>query len=85
MFLNVACRFLSGKLMASKLQQLQAKAGQVTQFVTKHGSVYYKQALEQNKQYVKEPATVETCNELAKQLFYTRLARYFTSFWICFD
>ncbi|KAL0338984.1 UNVERIFIED_CONTAM: hypothetical protein Sangu_1420500 [Sesamum angustifolium] len=60
--------------MASKLQQLQAKACQATQFVSKHGTAYYKQLLEQNKQYVKEPATVETCNELGKQLFYTRLA-----------
>lgn len=60
--------------MASKLQQLQAKACQATQFVAKHGNVYYKQLLEQNKQYIKDPPTVETCNELAKQLFYTRLA-----------
>lgn len=61
--------------MASKLQQLQAKACQATQFVAKHGTTYYKQLMEQNKHYVKEPPTVETCNELAKQLFYTRLAR----------
>ncbi|KAI3775565.1 hypothetical protein L1987_50144 [Smallanthus sonchifolius] len=30
--------------------------------------------MEQNKQYVQEPTTVEKCNELSKQLFYTRLA-----------
>lgn len=30
--------------------------------------------MEKNKQYVQSPATVEKCNELSKQLFYTRLA-----------
>ncbi|KAE9464479.1 hypothetical protein C3L33_03580, partial [Rhododendron williamsianum] len=40
----------------------------------KHGSTYYKQLLEQNKQYIQEPPTVEKCNLLSKQLFYTRLA-----------
>lgn len=33
-----------------------------------------KQLLEQNKQYIVEPPTVEKCNELSKQLLYTRLA-----------
>lgn len=61
--------------MASKLQQLQAKASQVSQFVAKNGTTYYKQLLEQNKQNIMEPQTVETCNQLSKQLFYTRLAR----------
>lgn len=61
--------------MASKLVQLKTKATQASQFVAKHGSVYYKQLLEQNKQYIQEPPTVEKCNLLAKQLFYTRLAR----------
>ncbi|PRQ46795.1 uncharacterized protein LOC133712634 [Rosa rugosa] len=60
--------------MASKLRQLQSKACQATQFVSKHGTTYYKQLLEQNKQYIQEPATVEKCSELSKQLFYTRLA-----------
>ncbi|KAL6519160.1 hypothetical protein OROGR_018480 [Orobanche gracilis] len=60
--------------MASKLQQLQVKACQATQFVAKHGNVYYKQLLEQNKHYIKDPPTAETCNHLSKQLFYTRLA-----------
>ncbi|CAI0543765.1 unnamed protein product [Linum tenue] len=62
--------------MASKLHQLKSKACQATQFVTKHGTTYYKQLLEQNKQYIQQPATVEKCNELSKQLLYTRLARY---------
>lgn len=69
------------ELMASKLHQLQAKACQASKFVLKHGSAYHKQLLEQNKQYIQEPPTVEKCNELAKQLFYTRIARlYFYTF-----
>lgn len=60
--------------MASKLQALQSKACQASQFVAKHGTSYYKQMLERNKQYIQEPATVEKCNELSKQLLYTRLA-----------
>ncbi|KAL3625380.1 hypothetical protein CASFOL_030834 [Castilleja foliolosa] len=60
--------------MASKLVQLKSKACQATQFVTKNGNAYYKQLLEQNKQYIKDPPTVDTCSELSKQLLYTRLA-----------
>ncbi|XP_042001123.1 uncharacterized protein LOC121750619 [Salvia splendens] len=70
--------------MAARLQQLQSKACQAKQYVTKHGTTYYKQLMEQNKQYVKEPATVETCSELSKQLFYTNLAsipRRTETFW----
>ncbi|KAF7806972.1 pentatricopeptide repeat-containing protein [Senna tora] len=47
------------ELMASKLQQLQSEACQASQFVAKHGTSYYKQLLEQNKQYIQEPPTVE--------------------------
>lgn len=64
--------------MASKLVQLQSKAAQASQFVTKHGCAYYKQLLEKNKQYIQEPPTVEKCNLLSNQLFYTRLARSVT-------
>ncbi|KAJ8766909.1 hypothetical protein K2173_011727 [Erythroxylum novogranatense] len=56
--------------MATKLLQLQSKACQASQF--------------QNKQYIQEPATMEKCNLLAKQLFYTRLASIpnrYESFW----
>ncbi|XP_062099194.1 uncharacterized protein LOC133805109 [Humulus lupulus] len=60
--------------MASKLVQLQSKATQASQLVAKHGTSYYKQLLEQNKQYIQEPPTVEKCTLLSKQLFYTRLA-----------
>ncbi|KAL3363272.1 hypothetical protein AABB24_012522 [Solanum stoloniferum] len=60
--------------MASKIQQLQSQACQASKFVAKHGTAYYKQLLEQNKQYIVEPPTVEKCNELSKQLLYTRLA-----------
>lgn len=63
-------------MAAARLKQLQSKACQATQFVSKHGSTYYKQLLEQNKQYIQEPPTVEKCSELSKQLFYTRLARF---------
>lgn len=65
--------------MASKLQQLQSKACQASQFLSKHGTTYYKQLLEQNKQYIVEPPTVEKCNELSKQLLYTRLARSYST------
>ncbi|KAK4772251.1 hypothetical protein SAY86_014026 [Trapa natans] len=60
--------------MASKLHQLKSKATQLSQVVGKHGTTYYKQLLEENKRYIQEPPTVEKCNLLAKQLFYTRLA-----------
>lgn len=59
----------------AKLHQLRTKASQASQVLTKHGSAYYKQLLEENKQYIQEPPTVEKCNLLSKQLFYTRLAR----------
>ncbi|WJX33827.1 hypothetical protein P8452_22002 [Trifolium repens] len=61
-------------LMAAKLQQLTSKACQASQFIAKHGTSYHKQLLEQNKQYIQDPPTIEKCNLLAKQLFYTRLA-----------
>lgn len=64
-------------LMASKLQKLQATASQASQFVSSRGTNYYRQLLEQNKQHIQEPPTVEKCNLLAKQLFYTRLARLY--------
>ncbi|GAA0160453.1 ATP synthase [Lithospermum erythrorhizon] len=70
--------------MASKLQQLQVKARQASQFVTSHGCAYYKQMMEQNKHYVQQPPTIEKCDELAKQLLYTRLASIpgrYESFW----
>ncbi|XWS70264.1 hypothetical protein CRYUN_Cryun03dG0033700 [Craigia yunnanensis] len=43
-------------------------------FVAKHGPLYYKQLLGQNKHCILEPSTFEKCNLLSKQLFYTRLA-----------
>ncbi|GLT85515.1 hypothetical protein SLE2022_037040 [Rubroshorea leprosula] len=60
--------------MASKLVQLQSRAVQASNFVAKHGGGYYKQLLEQNKQYIQDPPTVEKCSHLANQLLYTRLA-----------
>ncbi|KAH7651251.1 ATP synthase F0 complex subunit G mitochondrial protein [Dioscorea alata] len=70
--------------MASKLMQLQSKAKQASQFVGKHGCEYYKQLMEKNKQYVVEPPTIEKCQDLSKQLFYTRLASIpgrYEAFW----
>ncbi|URD73921.1 mitochondrial ATP synthase g subunit family protein [Musa troglodytarum] len=62
--------------MASKLHQLRSKAVQASEFVAKHGCAYYKELLEKNKQHIVRPPTVEKCQELSKQLFYTRLARF---------
>ncbi|KAF2323539.1 hypothetical protein P3X46_011111 [Hevea brasiliensis] len=56
--------------MASKLPQLHAKVSSAA----KHGCAFYKQLLEQNKQYIQEPPTAERCQLLANQLLYTRLA-----------
>ncbi|CAK9138170.1 unnamed protein product [Ilex paraguariensis] len=70
--------------MASKLNLLRAKAAEASKFVAKHGSAYYKQSLEQNKQYIQEPPTVEKCQLLGNQLFYTRLASIpgrYEAFW----
>ncbi|KAJ4899316.1 Mitochondrial ATP synthase subunit G protein [Raphanus sativus] len=60
--------------MASKLIQVQSKACEASKFVAKHGTSYYRQLLEKNKHYIQEPATVDKCQELSKQLLYTRLA-----------
>lgn len=60
--------------MASKLLQLQKMAVQATQYASKHGNAHYKQLMEQNKQYVQEPPSVEKCQLLSNQLLYTRLA-----------
>ncbi|KAE8715115.1 Mitochondrial ATP synthase subunit G protein isoform 2 [Hibiscus syriacus] len=70
--------------MASRLQQFQTKAAQISELVTKNGSCYYKELMEKNKSYIKEPSNIETCQLLAKQLFYTRLAsipRRHEAFW----
>ncbi|CAA2984148.1 ATPase, F0 complex, subunit G, mitochondrial [Olea europaea subsp. europaea] len=70
--------------MASKLHQMQAKATQVSNYMLKNGSAYYKQLIEKNKQHIRDPPTVETCQNLAKQLFYTRLASIpvrYEAFW----
>ncbi|KAF2580135.1 hypothetical protein F2Q68_00006702 [Brassica cretica] len=61
--------------MASKLIQVQSKACEASKFVAKHGTSYYRQLHEKNKHFIQEPATVDKCQELSKQLLYTRLAR----------
>ncbi|KAJ1411145.1 ATP synthase, F0 complex, subunit G, mitochondrial [Sesbania bispinosa] len=60
--------------MASKILQLQSKVTQASEVVVNHGASYYKLLLEQNKHYIQDPPTIEKCQLLAKQLFYTRLA-----------
>ncbi|XP_041020158.1 uncharacterized protein LOC121261828 [Juglans microcarpa x Juglans regia] len=70
--------------MASMLTQLQTKLAQASQYMAKHGGARYKQLLEQNKQYIQEPPTIEKCQTLANELFYTRLASIpgrYESFW----
>ncbi|PHU09202.1 hypothetical protein BC332_21062 [Capsicum chinense] len=44
--------------MASELPIVKAKAVEASKFFTKNGCSYYKQILEQNKQYIQEPPTV---------------------------
>ncbi|KAJ7517852.1 hypothetical protein O6H91_21G043100 [Diphasiastrum complanatum] len=70
--------------MGSLLRQLQQKSASASQFVMKHGCAYYKQVLDQNKHYIVKEPTVEQCQELSKQLLYTRLASLpgrYESFW----
>ena len=61
--------------LPSRLAQLQAKACEATRFAAKRGCAYQRSLVEKNKKYVVEPPTIEKCQELSKQLFYTRLAR----------
>jgi F-type H+-transporting ATPase subunit g len=61
--------------LGSKLAQLQGKVCEVTWFAAKHGCAYHKSLIEKNKQYVVQLATAEKCQELSRQLFYTRIAR----------
>ncbi|KAK4412596.1 hypothetical protein Salat_2906700 [Sesamum alatum] len=70
--------------MASKLNQLRGRTVEVSSFVAKNGGAYYKQLMEKNKQYIQDPPSVETCQLLANQLFYTRLASIpgrYEAFW----
>ncbi|KAL3702527.1 hypothetical protein R1sor_020549 [Riccia sorocarpa] len=70
--------------MATIVKQLQSKAVQASHVVQKHGGAYYKQLLEQNKHYIASEPTVEKCQELSRQLFYTRLASLpgrYKAFW----
>ncbi|KAB2611221.1 hypothetical protein D8674_019253 [Pyrus ussuriensis x Pyrus communis] len=54
--------------MASKFPP---KLVQASNILFKNGSTYYKQMVKQNKHHVQEPPTIEKCQTLAKQLFYT--------------
>lgn len=61
--------------LGSKLAQLQSKACEATKIAAKHGCAYHKTLMEKNKHYVVDPPTIQKCQQLSKQLFYTRLAR----------
>ncbi|KAJ1285160.1 hypothetical protein BS78_03G258700 [Paspalum vaginatum] len=70
--------------LGSKLAQLQSKACQATRLAAKQGCTYHKTLMEKNKHYVVDPPTIQKCQELSKQLFYTRLASLparYESFW----
>ncbi|XP_057457500.1 uncharacterized protein LOC130748332 [Lotus japonicus] len=70
--------------MASKIPQLQSKVTQASEVVANNGASYYKLLMEQNKHYIQDPPTIEKCQSLAKQLFYTRLASIphrYNAFW----
>uniref|UniRef100_A0ACD5VR66 Uncharacterized protein n=1 Tax=Avena sativa TaxID=4498 RepID=A0ACD5VR66_AVESA len=65
-------------------KQLQSKAREATRFAAEQASAYQRTLMERNKQYVVDPPTIEKCQELSKQLFYTRLASLpgrYESFW----
>ncbi|KAG2272915.1 hypothetical protein Bca52824_067470 [Brassica carinata] len=69
-----------GELMSLDIllinENMKSKACEASKFVSKHGTTYCKQFLEKNRQYIQEPDTVEKCQELSKQLPYTRLASF---------
>ncbi|KAL2501154.1 Uncharacterized protein Fot_35002 [Forsythia ovata] len=76
-FLNMmrgkSLAFIGDSIMRNHVQSLlcmlsQILAVQASQFVAKHGTTYYKQLLEQNKQYIQEPPIVEKWNGLAKNI-----------------
>ncbi|MCO5554609.1 hypothetical protein L7F22_008140 [Adiantum nelumboides] len=70
--------------MATYLKKLQGKARETSQIISTHGSSYYKNLLESNRHYVAKEPTIDKCQELSKQLFYTRLAsipRRHEAFW----
>jgi len=52
------------------------KATQASAEVANQINSHFKLLMERNKHYIQEPATIEKCQSLAKQLFYTRLARF---------
>ncbi|VAH63864.1 unnamed protein product [Triticum turgidum subsp. durum] len=63
---------------------MQSKAAEAASSAAKQGREYHKTLMERNRQYVVDPPTVEKCQELSKQLFYTRLASIpgrYEAFW----
>ncbi|KAK1436055.1 hypothetical protein QVD17_01830 [Tagetes erecta] len=83
-FTTSSRRHCSQGVMTSKLQLLRSKAAEASKFLSKNGSTHYKQTLEQNKKYIMDPPTIEKCQQLSEQLFYTRLASIpsrYDAFW----
>ncbi|XP_052140451.1 uncharacterized protein LOC127760265 [Oryza glaberrima] len=72
------------KAVVEGSRQLQSRACEATRSAAKHGRAFHEELMERNKRYVVDPPTIQTCQELSKQLFYTRLASIpgrYESFW----
>ncbi|RXH88739.1 hypothetical protein DVH24_000338 [Malus domestica] len=82
---SIACAAANSLYMfVSMASKFPPKLVQASNFLVKNGRTYYKQMVEQNKHHVQEPPTIEKCQTLAKQLFYTRLASIpvrYEAFW----
>ncbi|TQD86394.1 hypothetical protein C1H46_028045 [Malus baccata] len=82
---SIACAAANSLYMfVSMASKFPPKLVQASNFLVKNGGTYYKQMVEQNKHHVQEPPTIEKCQTLAKQLFYTRLASIpvrYEAFW----
>uniref|UniRef100_A0A0D9V514 Uncharacterized protein n=1 Tax=Leersia perrieri TaxID=77586 RepID=A0A0D9V514_9ORYZ len=62
------------KALMENNRQLQSKACEAARNAAKQGRAYHEEVMERNKHFVVDPPTVETCQKLSKQLYYTRLA-----------
>ncbi|KAH7286435.1 hypothetical protein KP509_32G007100 [Ceratopteris richardii] len=74
--------------MGTYLKKVQSKAAVASQIISTHGSSFYKNLLETNKEYIVKEPTMEKCKELSRRLFFTRLASIpvrYEAFWKEFD
>ncbi|GBG84813.1 hypothetical protein CBR_g39189 [Chara braunii] len=60
--------------MAAAINSVKTSATSAWRVLSTHGGSLYKRVLEKNAEYVVHEPTVEVCQDLAKRLFYTRLA-----------